>query len=378
MKIPSFTLGQVPAIPVFLLLMLSLAAGCSSDGDGDVVSLPGTVPDQLNYKIRQGTGAQLILTQNPTATVSSTLLTGTFNRITQAFTLNVQPAAAMVVTDNTFVDTLNTELSNHIGEVVDFSNYSLHVTSAVAWVGDDDPTSGEIDIRDDPDPVRKITVRVITDAGGQGTPGVEITLVPANSSTQSVQYTWAELDGLLENQSAEAYAKIAAIAYSMLRFMYEQGELVILALEFLDENDLLLEQSASIIEDCDTYPPLLPPDQVVANPGDSLISWTDASFDGELGPGDNFLLNFTQCWDDDETDDIDRLFHGSVNFVNYTEAQSGGVITRIGFEPSNGPGGIDFTGLQITETETTQTNVVLAIDETITLTGGFSMVFTSP
>ena len=241
------------------LLVLMLAAGCGGDGDGDVVSLPATVPDLLNYEIRQSSGAQLTVSQNPTATVSSTLLTGTFNRITQAFTLNVQPVA-MLVTDNTFVDALdlNNELSNAIGETVDFSNYSLHVMSTVAWVGDDVPTSGEIDIRDYTDPVRKITMRVIPDARGQGAPGVEITVVPANTPTQSVEYTWAELDGLLEVPAAEAYAKIAAIAYELLRFMYEQGDLVIRALEFLSENDLTLEQNLSILETCDAYPPLLP------------------------------------------------------------------------------------------------------------------------
>ena len=36
-----------------------------------------------------------------------------------------------------------------------------------------------------------------------------------------------------------------------------------------------------------------------------------------------------------------------------------------------GPGGIDFLGLHITETETPPTDVLLAIDETIKLTGGY-------
>ena len=81
--------------------------------------------------------------------------------------------------------------------------------------------------------MRKITIRVIADADGQGTPGVEITLVPAGGPSQSVNYTWELLDGLLDDPTKESYARIAAFAYSFLRVVYEQGGLVIQALELL-------------------------------------------------------------------------------------------------------------------------------------------------
>ena len=377
MKTPTSILGLF--VSAFLLLTISLTTGCGSDDDdGEAFSPPGTVPDQLNYTISQDGNKTLTLSQNPSATVSSTLLTGTFTQSSQAFTVNVQPAA-MIVSADEFLDPLDTELSADLEESVDFGSYSLHVTSTIAWIADDNPTSGELDIRDDPDPVRKITVRVNPDADGLGNPGVDIILTPASGPSQTTSVTWEVLDGLLDDGNAAAYTRIASFAYSLLRFMYEQGGLVIQVLEFLGENDLSLEQNLSILEPCDTYPPLLPPDQVVANPGDSLISWTDSSFDGELGPGDSFLVSFTECWDDGATD-IDTLFHGAVNFRNYTEVQTGGVITRVGFEPTGGPGGIEypFPGLEITETETSLTNTLVRFDETITISGGFNMVFTSP
>lgn len=365
---------QIFAASTLLTLILSVTSGCSSSGgDGDVVEeIPATVPDILNYEIRQGAGISLVLSQNPQATVSSTSLTGTFNRITEAFTLNVQPAA-MAVSAGDFLSQLDIDLGN-----TNFSDYSLHVITAASWVGDNNPTSGEFDIFDDA--ARKITISVIADVKSTGIPGVTITYWPNGAddpgSSVSDSFTWDELNALFDEPAAEPYARIAAFAYSMLRFMYEQGELVIQALEFLSENDTLLEQTGSIVESCDTYPVApLPP---VSDPGMSTFSWYDASHDNSLGPGDTFYLDFFECWDDDQIDDFDSLNNGTVNFVNYTEVETGGVLTRIGFEPTTEPGGIDFDYLNITETETTISNVILETSEAITINGSFSMIFTSP
>lgn len=372
-QIPSLIDRQSAVVTTFLILVLSVVYGCSSDGDDEPVQIPATVPDLLNYEIRQSTGVALNLTQaSADATVTSALLTGTFNRITEAFTLNVQPAA-MVVSAADFLSALDTALG---GGNINFSDYSLHVTGAAIWVGDGNPISGEFDIFDDA--VRKITVSVNPDVNN-GMPGVDITYWPngeGNPGSSVTSLTWVELDAVFDEPGAEAYARIAAFAYSMLRFMYEQGELVILALEFLGDNDALLESTGSVEESCDTFP--LAPSSPVLDPGMSTVSWYDASFNNDLGPGDTFYLDFIECWDDDETDSFDTLYDGTVNFVNYTEVESGGVVTRIGFEPTAGPGGIDYDYLEITETETTLSEVLLEFNETITLNGGFSMVFTSP
>ena len=366
MKTPTLILRQTFAITAFVVLILSVNAGCSSGGDGEVIDIPATIPDVLNYEMRQGSGVSLVLSQNPQATVTSTSLTGSFNRITQAFTLNAQPEVMAVDATDFLNGLLGTE----------FNNYILAVNTASSWVGDGSPTTGEFDVRDGP--VNRIRVSVNPNVQ-PGVPGVDITYSPngdAGPHTTS-SFSWVDFDSLFDDAGAEDYEKIAAFAYSMLRFMYEQGELVIFALEFIGDNDTLLEQTGRIEESCDTYPlaPSPPPSVI---PGMSRFSWYDASFDNSLGAGDTFYLDFTECWDDDPNDDFDTHYQGTVNFVNYTEVESGGVLTRIGFEPGNTPGGIDFEFLKITETETTLTNIVLATDETITLTGGFSMVFTAP
>ncbi len=361
---------------IMLMLLLMITTSCSSSDGGGSVNIQATVPDQLSYEIRQVAGISLSLEQaGAQATITSTLLTGTFNRITEAFTLNTQPAA-MTVSAMGFLGLLDAAL----GSGIDFSNYSLHVTTAAAWVGDGNPTSGEFEIFDND--FRKITVTVNPNVNNSGIAGVDIIYWPdgegSPGTSQSISVTWDIFDGVFDDNGAAAYARIASFAYSALRFMYEQGEIVILSLEAIGDFDTLLEQQGSVAESCDTYP--FPPDQPVPDPGMSVLTWSDASLDGELGPGDSFSWNLTQCWDDDETDTIDQLLHGVINLAGYTEVVNAGIITRIGFEPFNGPGGIDFVGLELTETDTdaNANQVIFDISDKATLNGGFSMVFTSP
>jgi hypothetical protein len=374
MKTPILIIRQAFVIAALVVLILSVNAGCSSGGDGDVVDIPATVPDVLNYEIRQGTGIFLNLNQGGDATVTSTLLSGTFNRITQAFTLNVQPDA-MTVGAGDFLSQLDADLGN-----TDFSNYRLHITTSAAWVGDGDPTSGKFEIFDDE--VRKITISVIADADNTGLPGVQITYWPdgeGNPGSSVSEFTWDDFDGLFDNQTAEPYARIAAFAHSLLRFMYDQGELVIQGLELISENDTLLEETGTVEQNCDTFYPLTPTPAVSYDPGFIKVNWTDVNHDNGLGPGDTVYLGFTECWVDDDTDTFDTLYDRTINLVNYTEVENAGVLTRIGFEPSgSADGGVDFDYLKITETETTPPNVIIKTGETITLSGGFSMVFTAP
>lgn len=353
---------QIATLTTLLAVILSMAVGCSSDDDGDAVEISGTVPNLLNYAITQDTGTFMTLTQNPSATLSSASLIGTFNRTTEEFTLSAQQPAVMAVSAADFLTALDTAL----GGGVSFSNYQLHVITAATWTGDNDPTSGEFDIVS-ADQLHRINVKV-----NNTLPGVDITYLPNGTQTDFVSLTWEQFDAVFDNPGTDPYAGIASFANSMLRFVYEQGELVIFALEFLGENDVILETSGTIVEDCDTFPVLQPPLPTVSNPGTSMVSWTDVDNDNSISSGDTLYLDFVECWDDDETDDFDTLFDRGITFSNYIENQVGDVITRVGFA------GIDFTGLSITETEATPTNIVIVNAETITLTGGFSMVFTSP
>ena len=175
---------------------------------------------------------------------------------------------------------------------------------------------------------------------------------------------------------SDPFAAIAAFGYSLLRFIYEQNDLIIVALEFIGENDDLLEQTGPIVETCDTFP--RPPVPDVPNPGTSTVAWSDMNTDNSVGPGDSFFLDFSNCWLDDPTDDFDSLYNGTIEFANYTEVVTDGVITRVGFEPSGGRGGVFFTSLSLAETEDDGVNILVFDTEAIIINGSFSIVFSSP
>ena len=161
--------------------------------------------------------------------------------------------------------------------------------------------------------------------------------------------------------------------------MYEQGELVVQTLEFIGENSDDMEAIGTVEDTCDTYPVNLPPDITVANPGSFAVGWYDANNDISISSGDRVYLDFFECWVNEESDPVARLYNRGITFNNYTEVQSGNVITRVGFESPDGiVAGMVFDFLQITETEDNTINTVISTADTITVTGGFSMVFTAP
>jgi hypothetical protein len=364
MTLSNLIFRNVTSFASIFMLSVVFLSGCGGDGDGEVADVPATVPDQLSYEIKQAENIELVIDQaGDTVTISSAFLTGSYNRITEAFTLEpIGPA--MSVSAPAFLDgLLSTE----------FNSYVLQVKEALAWVGDGSPTSGEFELRDD-----QVLQRLIRVSVSQA--GVVINYFEDVETGNSVSknYTWDQFDELFENTSEEDYFRIAAFGYNVLHFMYEQSEIVITALELISENDIQLEETGTVEQNCDTYP--LPPLPAVSyDPGLIKVNWYDADNSISIGPGDTVYLGFIECWDNDETDTIDTFFDGTVNMVNYTEVENAGVVTRIGFEPSaSGTGGIQYDYLDITETETTGSNVVFVTSETLTLSGGFSMVFTSP
>ena len=377
MKTSAFIFKYTHIFAGIVLVGIFSLAGCGGDDDGEAVDTPATVPDLLNYEIRQvydiyNTKLEInqgIDQDRKLVTIESTLLTGSYRRSPEKFTLLSSPVALMTVSATDFLDNLMSGQLNI---------FSLAVNKTFEWEGDSSPTSGEFDLC--VGGVNRIRVTVNPDvnneqAGEQA--GVDITDLPDGVP---ISVTWEEFDGLFENEAADDYAQVASFAYGILRFIYEQGGLVIDSLEYLSENDLELEQNLSLFESCDPYP--YATDQLVSDPGEALITWTDDSFDGSLGPGDSFLVFYTECWNDDETDNFDQLYHGTVNLVNYVEVEYAGEVTRIGFEPFQTPaGGIDFDNFEIIETQTDTNQQLVLIDEAgkLVLNGGFGMVFfTSP
>jgi hypothetical protein len=355
---------QIPTLATLLTVILFVVVGCGSDDDGEAASLPGTVPNLLNYEISQVSGVSMTLAVNPEATVSSMLMNGTLDRSSDNITLNAQTPPAMVVSAADFLRSIDPL----------FNDYQLRVISATTWTGSGDPTSGEFEIVSSSSP-DSINVKV-----DNTIPGVVVTDIPSGGGLVSVPLEWQEFRDAFDNPVVnQEFAAVASFANTVLRLVYEQGELVVQTLEFIGDNSDRMEDIGTVGEDCDMFPVNLPPDIEVADPGSFTVGWNDADNDQGISSGDRVDLAFFDCWVNEETDPVAKLYDRGITFNNYTEVQSGNEITRVGFESPDGViAGMVFDFMEITETEDNGINTVISSDNTITVSGGFSMVFTAP
>jgi hypothetical protein len=101
-----------------------------------------------------------------------------------------------------------------------------------------------------------------------------------------------------------------------------------------------------------------------------------------LGPalaGQTVIPNNDKARDD--FDDDDELVNGGIDLVGYNEViDANNRLIRIGFETvGQVPGGVIYNNLTIAETEQSPPGTFI-IDpwDTITVTGGFSIVFSEP
>ena len=107
MNNPYFSLRHINSITWIVLLAVLSLASCGGGGDGgDVVDTPATIPDVLNHEIKQADDTDLVIVQSESSvTITSALLTGTFDRTNDDFTL-VPFGPAMVVNAASFLDGL--------------------------------------------------------------------------------------------------------------------------------------------------------------------------------------------------------------------------------------------------------------------------------
>jgi hypothetical protein len=191
----------------------------------------------------------------------------------------------------------------------------------------------------------------------------------------SKEYTW-DLFGELLGTDALDWEKQASFASSIINFIFNQLNFDINAITMIEENDTVLEKK-SVTVDGDTFLGTPPAGHAVK--GTLTLSCPD----GNVGPGGDFSEVFHDYWVNDPLDDIDYLYNGSVSFVGFLENSDAvrGVITSIGFVPNPGePGGVLFDGDGLTIYETEETSGVFSINDaaTITITGGYSIMFFEP
>jgi hypothetical protein len=220
------------------------------------------------------------------------------------------------------------------------------------------PASGSFDVIT---PAETVSVTAVAS-------GVELSL----NGGQAVAYTWDEFGNLLDDEAGETWLRRASLAGGAFEFLY--GYFFDIA-DILDELELVTLTNP-LVESCDMFTGS-PPAGVLPE-GEFSITWTGS---GELSDGDDFILDFNQCWFDEPNDVTDELLHGTVLLEDYTETVNFDTNTlfEIGFGNLSGqdPGGVIF---DLTVSETVETNGVFTIspDDVISITGGFVMIIQDP
>jgi hypothetical protein len=210
-------------------------------------------------------------------------------------------------------------------------------------------------------PAETVTVTVsISDAM---IPWAEISL----NGGEPIVYTLEELMDLLDDETADAWQRRAALATGAIQFTMEQ---------FLNVADVLDTLEAvtlrnPTISTCDMFTGS-PPDGVLAQ-GEVTITWLGS---GELSDGDDFTWEFNQCW----SADYEELIHGTVTLQDYTETVDTNTNTlfEIGFGGiGDVPGGAIFE-FTVSETVENLGEWAISAEDVITVTGGFSVTIQAP
>lgn len=347
-------------------------AGCSSSssGDDDVAggeSLSLSLPTMLNYAVSEYWSIDNDLMQASLGGLTISVIEGP--------DFEGQPGISMTGTYNS--ETEETTLSSGSGmwinsgeffgdEIYKILGFSVPQGVDVKWVGEDNPTEGTFIIELRPGEgdfpgYMAIRVTVNPNVDGLG-PGVDIeTLLYSQegiSVVDTYSCTWEVFEDLDDNESEEYYKRVAGFCYGVWQTVFERVGNCFETIVLLHENSAELSASGSISIS-------LGDDLPGSGTGSAMCSWTDATADGDMNPGDNFTLTLTNVWEDDEDDDIDDMYNGAVHFYllasNVDEDR--GILDSIG-------GDFVFENLIIQETED---NVLDPEEIGVTFNGGFNI-----
>ncbi len=358
--------GFIFFLPLFFLLTSCDGGGSSKNDDEDTL----TILEEYNFQIGgtlQGGGASAInLVQTDGVSLSATPnVRGSVNCDTVTQICDIQSVS--VGSSISIIDQ-STNLP--------VSGVDINVDTP--WVynppGSDNPASGGLTIS--PQGTDSIFVDV-TDC--DELPGTEIQV------NETDCYPWNEFEDLMENPGSSDVEIIASLGWNAIELMLEQAGYSMQVFPYIDE-DYLTNPGTNYYEQCDAFAASWP-DGPPVNPGGFFITWYDDLANGVPGPADSFRLEYNHCWLDDEGDNIDTYFRGVIDFVGYTEVVDNDIITRIGFETAaEGSGkiggaaygwGDDFENQPLVISETVESDGVISIDNELTLTGRYLIVFSA-
>lgn len=333
--------------------------GGGGDGDGDDIA----ILDEYLYdlSIPEGTIYAAFNLESNAYTISVTegggSLRGTFNTDTGVITITGG----------------DIDVNSALGDTL-FGEFNVAVAETVTISDEDFPISGEVWVRSSiGDTTSRIIITYNPNVEDSGFDGVDLLYTPNQTepgTSESSSYTWEAFEDLLGSEKAELWEQKASFAFNLLIFIYDQMEHVIAAFEFIDDNEDLLLTVNPITESCDAFSAVeLTAPEGIDDQGIADFGWED---DGEVGPGDNFSLFFTDCWINDPEDDYDDLLQGGIDFKGYIEnietVDDVETLTGIGFEE------VEFVDLVLAETSTEGDTCTLEPGVT-TITGTFGIWF---
>jgi len=347
-------------IPIAVIAGVSIVAtsGGSGSGDGDSdngTELPPTIPSPMNFLLTSLPGdVPLTVSAGGDLTVEVDFTDIVFGSV------DLTVSADNSVTFDSFStrDTLGLEITvSGSGSPLD-GTFSFIVIETINTNIGEDPNSGIFDVVT---LTETVTVRIFS-------PGVEISLFAG----PTIPYdTWDDFTGALDDELKDTWERRASLAGGVYELIYE------LALGVADSLDELqtVVLTNPIVESCDMFTGA-PPAEVVADPGETTITWLGSD---EVKPGDNFDWRFTDCWSDDPSDDTDELIRGGIKLENYAETidSTTNTLFEVGFGSlGNGPGGVIFDNLKISETqEDMDGDFTIDPEDDLIVNGGFVLIF---
>jgi hypothetical protein len=243
----------------------------------------------------------------------------------------------------------------------------IAVTADIVIPDDGPPTEGGWTVFDGD---QTITVTVVL----LPQPGVTITTDDETQDPSTVPLTWEALDALMGGVDVPLWQQKASFASGFFQFMLdEQTPFIIYTFdEIIPVLEDVLEEEVPNIDSCSSFPPGENP-VGLPETGHNDFTWFDVEDDDSVGTGDSFNWAFVDCWWDNEV-----LFNGDIALRGYTIVEDGGLTTRIGYEPNGGPGGVEFVDFQISNIRYNDDVNRYETYDTMTLNGGFTIVFYEP
>ena len=300
-------------------------------------------------------------------------LSGTYNHVSGTLTLTDESSSINVNTD--------------LGLDPLLGSFTIIVTQTFTLPDDGFPTSGEMEIGSLAGDV--ITARFNSNAGGAGVPGMDILYDddnedPSNTVIGPIGYSWSDFEELFGSDAAETFEQKASLSFNLIDFVFEQMDYVLEAFGMIDDNEEILQTVNPVTTMCDAFsgnvPPITMRPEGVPDQGTMDFQWIDVlggETTGEVGPGDDFIMSFSDCWVNDHGDEYDDLIDGNLEFTGYIDVvevvDDVETLTMIGFEE------IAFDKLELSETyENPPGTATLEEDTTVTMDGTFGLWFFAP